>query len=207
MRKINKNVAPQRFSDMCLKNKPANWDEFHRNHQEIYNDCRETLLINEQDCLCGYTELPIKNSTDTHIDHYRKKSLFPELCFEWNNFIASTNSDDFGARYKDNKYCSLKSDYQTILNPITDDCVTYFEYNSFGYIKPQNGLNETDKEKAEKTIEVFNLNHNSLKSRRQVVIQFIKSHLSGDLPAVEIEKALSSGGFKSVVEQELIIES
>lgn len=206
MRKINKSVPPQSFSSlMSSRGKPSNWDEFHKNNKDVFNDCRETILINEQNCLCGYTELPIQEITDCHIDHYKKKSLNPSFCFDWDNFIVATKDSDFGACFKDNHFCSCITDYLEIFNPVVDDCSTYFEYDSFGEIKPKNGLRIEEKTKAEKTIEVFNLKENSLNSRRQFVIQSIKSYMAGGLPAQAIEEALSPYGFKSVIEQELAI--
>lgn len=204
MRKINKGTPPESFiSLLASRKKPANWDEFHKKNKDIFHECRENILLFEQDCLCGYTELPIQEITDTHIDHYVKKSINPTYCFDWNNFIVATKDNSFGACFKDTNHCKCMSDYLAILNPVTDDCCSYFEYNSFGKIKARNGLDKKDKEKAEKTIEVFNLNHESLEERRQDIIIQFNSYLKGGLPPKEIQKALSSNGFRSVLEYEL----
>ena len=204
MRKINKGDPPPSFSSLLSsRKKPSNWDEFHKNNHDIFNECREMILINEQDCLCGYTELPIQKISDCHIDHYRKKSLYPIFCFEWNNFIVATKNSDFGACFKDQYYCSCIADYLKILNPIMDNCIDFFEYDGFGKIKPKSNLSLTDISKAEETIEAFNLNHKSLSTRRQDIILIIDSYLQGGLPNCEIKKAISSQGFKSLLEQYL----
>lgn len=205
MRKINKSVPPQSFSSLLSsRKKPSNWDEFHKNNQDVFNECRETILINEQDCLCGYTELPIQEITDSHIDHYKKKSLNSIYCFDWNNFIVATKDSEFGACYKDQHYCSCINDYLKILNPVIDNCTDFFEYDFFGKIKPKSNLTSTNKLKAEETIKAFNLNHKSLSTRRQDIILIIDSYIQGGLPNSEIKSAISTQGFKSLLEQYLM---
>lgn len=202
MRRINKGVPIDCFANMIAKDKPINWNEFHAKHQVVYNDIREYICIIEQDCLCGYTELPINDIQRSHVDHYRKKSLFTDMEFDWNNFVISVIDNNFGANHKDNNYCNCKEDYCQILNPIEDSCECYFEYTNLGEIEPKKGIEQSIQEKARKTIEVFNLNHESLTERRKTILSAIisvKDQLTNDM----IQTALANNGFKSFIEYQL----
>ena len=202
MRKNNKSTTITSFQDRIKKHKTKNWNELHEKHKDVLQDTRFSICVDEQDGLCGYTELPIDDIEDSHIDHYRKKSIFPLLTFDWNNFIVSVRDNNFGANYKDNNYCNCEKDYCQILNPIEDSCESYFEYTNTGEIEPKKGIEQSIQEKARKTIEVFNLNHTSLVSRRKSILCILdsyKNQLSND----QIESILSGNGFKSFIEYKL----
>ena len=199
MRRLKKAPPIQAFTDCIHKSKPANWDEFSGGYRAISQEVRLHILCDEQDSLCGYTELPIEDLHKCHIDHFRKRSLFQRLTFDWNNFVVATMDDDFGAKYKDNKSGITKALYLSILNPVVDDTTQFFEYSEFGEIIPKQGMTTIDREKAEKTREVFNLNHAGLVSRRLTLIKMIESYT--DLPAEDIQDCLKDYGFRSLVEQ------
>lgn len=202
MRKINKGVPIACFVDMVTTNKPKNWDELHANHRAVYQDTRLSVCVDEQDCLCGYTELPINDVTNSHIDHYRKKSIFPHLTFEWSNFVVSVMDNDFGANYKDHNYCKCKDDYDKILNPMEDDCENCFAYTCLGQIEPRKGIEPAMMEKAENTITVFNLRHKALQRRRASILAQIEAY-KGQLEKQDIISILSGNGFKSFIEYQL----
>lgn len=167
----------------------------------VYEEARLYILCDEQEQLCGYTEILIEELEDCHIDHFRKRDLFPKLTFDWENLIVSVNDDSFGAKYKDNGYRIKDVEYQLILNPAKDKTEDYFYFNQFGQIEPTNfSIRFSGAKKAEKTIEVFNLRDESLRMRREQIIRDINSY-SGQLPKEELIKNLSCYGFKSVIEQ------
>lgn len=199
MRKINKGEPLPEFEAFRNKNLGANWDDFHRKAHHVYLVTRELMLIIEQNCLCGYTEMPINDVTDAHLDHYLKKSLSPKDTFNWDNLIAATKDSDFGANYKDSVYKIKMEEYKNIFNPVEDAVEDYFEYNSRGEIEPKGELNPVLKAKVEKTVEVFNLQHESLRKRREKIIKQIDAYK--DLPKETIRKALISSGFVSLVNQ------
>lgn len=201
MRRVSKGDPIESFSDYSANNPGATWDTFHRDARQCYLDSRMQILIEEQDCLCGYTEICIANVTDAHLDHYHKKSIFPEMTFAWDNLIAATLDSDFGANYKDSVYKIKKEEYPAIFNPAAEDVHTYLYYNQRGEIEPQSTLNASEKIKVKKTIEVFNLNHPSLRTRRETIINQIRNCV-GSLSIEEIISAFSASGFKSVVLQE-----
>lgn len=201
MRKINKGAPLAAFVDCIRDDRPANWDEFSRNYRQVSQDSRLHMLCEEQDSLCGYTELPIEDPFSCHIDHFKKKGMYPLLTFDWNNFIVATMDDDFGARFKDSKINQY--DYQEIINPVLVNAEEYFEYpeHDIGNIIPKSTLKQGEQELAEKTIYMFNLRHAALRSRRTGLIKIIEDFRNGGLSSDEIKQTLQGKGFKSLVEQ------
>lgn len=198
MRRIQKNNPLESFTHFARNNSGANWEDFHTNAQNVYQDLRCEILINEQNCLCGYTEKPINDVRDSHIDHYKKKGIFPNLTFDWNNLIAATNDDDFGARHKDNNI-SKKNQYNNILNPVSDNVENYFDYTTFGDIVPADNLSNGDKLKAKHTIDTFNLNHKTLTNQRKQIYTYINIYKT-QLPDNKIKQLLFKYGFISCVD-------
>lgn len=199
MRKINKGEALPEFLNFSTKNLGANWDDFHKKAHDVYLLTREQMLIVEQNCLCGYTEIPINDITEVHLDHYLKKSMSPKDTFNWNNLIAATKDSDFGANHKDGVYKIQREEYGSIFNPVEDAIENYFEYNLRGEIEPKAELTPVLKAKVEKTVEVFNLQHEILRRRRENIMRQINAYK--DLPKEEIRRILSPSGFVSVVHQ------
>lgn len=200
MRRLKKGQPLVAFTEWCANNAAATWKDFSGGNQSLSQEVRLHILCEEQDELCGYTELPINDPFNCHIDHYRKTNLFVSLTFEWNNFIVATMDDDFGARYKDMRSGIKATEYQLVLCPITDHVESYFEYTLTGDIIPKRqGLNDSEKAMAQRTIDIFNLKHPSLTSRRKALIEMIEAY--GDLPTDEIKSYLTGFGFKSLIEQ------
>jgi len=203
MRKINKLTPLPHFNGNNYNIDCKIWSckkctdiTFHKKYKNIYEDTRWQILIDEQNQLCGYTELYIENLEDSHIDHYKKREHFPNLTFEWNNLVVATKDNDFGANYKDNTYQLEKTEYTSIFNPVTDSVEEYFYYDEFGMIREIEG-------KVKKTVEVFHLNDSYLKERRAKVIKLIDDYKKGGLSSTEILTELEQYGFKSVLNQYL----
>ena len=201
MRKINKGNPISGFNGNNFNNSCTNWSDFHRDYKDIFEESRLLILTDEQNQLCGYTEIYIKELIYCHIDHYKKRSIFPELTFDWNNLIVANYDDNFGARYKDNKSGIQANDYNNIFNPVVDNVENYFDYTIWGEVIPKTAISEVDNQKAKKTIKVFNLNHNSLKDRRKNLISMISS--CGKMTKEEILTVFENSGFESVINQTL----
>ena len=113
---------------------------------------------------CGYCECNTAEGGYTQIVHYKPKSLYPELVFEWKNFVPSCAQ------------CNVfKSDHDTgtepIINPYEINPDEAFYYNRTR-IKPKEGdyFNSADQ-----TIEVCNLNRiQLLKARASILAEFDK---------------------------------
>jgi uncharacterized protein (TIGR02646 family) len=204
MRKINKDSPLASFTNFKEKNPGADWNnDFSMPGcagHNTYLETRVKILIDEQNCICGYSEIPIDDERDCHIDHFRKRNMFPDYTFDWYNLVAASNDEDFGAKYKDNKSGIKKPDYSNFFNPVEEFVNSYFYYNERGEIEPHPTLSDPVlQSKVQKTIEVFNLQNKSLVNRRKTIIEQIKAY--SELTKEEIFDALKFGGFISLIEQ------
>ena len=201
MRTIVKGECPQCLSE--AEKKGWNWDEFVENDHEGYKVCRQQAE-KEQHGMCGYTEIPLCSGKVTvHLDHFGKKSIYPELRFKWENLFAAVKDHRFGADYKD-KYINGKNEkevYAAILNPLTKNLQKYFHYATNGKIEPSTILSDDDEKKAKNTIDVFHLNDAELVSRRRTMMAQIESYK--DLPEDVIRSCFEGQGFLSVLDQEI----
>lgn len=201
MRKINKQTPLANFNGNNYNNDCTLWScknchqiTFHNKYKDVYEEARLQILTDEQNQLCGYTEIYINELEECHIDHYKKREFFPELTFDWGNLIVATKDDDFGANFKDSNYKIQKKEYSEIYNPVVDDIP--FKYNQWGEIIEEDG-------KIKKTVEVFNLNYESLKRRRADIITIIQAMKKDNNDTEDIKVSLENAGFLSVIEQEL----
>ncbi|MDE6562259.1 MAG: TIGR02646 family protein [Muribaculaceae bacterium] len=205
MKTINKTEAND-----CLQNADNNawsWDDFHKNNQTGYNACREQGLL-EQRNECAYTGLWLGEGTkqSIHIDHFRKKSLYPELTFDWNNLFVAAKDIDCGADYKDTHISGPRTVadnvYRNIFSPLDANLSQYFWYRQDGAIVPHQSItDESIRSKVKKTIEIFNLNSSDLKSRRLGIMQSVKGIIDQDDET--IRDWMQNAGFSFVVDFEL----
>jgi len=201
MRKINKSTPLPHFNGDNYKDDCQLWTcrncsqiTFHNKYKDVYEETRLQILTDEQNQLCGYTEIYINELEECHVDHYKKREFFSELIFDWNNLVVATKDDNFGANFKDNSYRIQREEYSEIYNPVVDDIP--FEYNQWGEIIEKDG-------KTKRTIEIFNLNCESLKRRRADIITTIQA-LKKDCASIDdIRSSFDEAGFSSVIEQEL----
>jgi len=182
------------FNHDNYQNSCRDWGCFHEKFKDIFEEARIRILVDEQKHQCGYTEIYINDSKDSHIDHYVKRSHNPHRVFDWSNLIVATKDDDFGANYKDNEYSIGVDEYSTILNPIVDEVENFFYYSQWGEIREDEG-------KVKNSVNVFNLNHQYLKQRRAALITLINNYNNSGLSIDDIKNALVGYGFRSVVEQ------
>lgn len=154
MKKINK-TEPKFFTNFIHKKKPVNWNGIN----EIRADLRIYILEAEQNFQCAYCESAISSdSSNSHIDHFKRKHFYPELTFDYNNLLVSCNNSDHCASSKDSKVKSGDI-YDNIINPVLEEPAMFFEYYANGKLHSMN-------EKAKFTEEIFNLNHPALKQQR-----------------------------------------
>lgn len=164
MLQINK-VEPSFFTEKKRKiNEPKQssaWEEL----SDIRADLREYILSNEQKDMCVYCEKMITSDRrKSNIDHFKLRSLYPELTLDYNNLFVSCNNIYHCSSKKDNAKLK-KDDFENIVNPI--DIEENFSYTYIGEIEGKN-------EKAKNSIEVFGLNHKSLVEERKQIINYIE---------------------------------
>lgn len=194
MRKLDKGEPLQAFVDFVRKNNPTSWEEV----RGVSREWREHILNQEQHGLSGYTESPI-TLDGSHIDHFRKQSLFNQFVFDWDNYIVDSKDEAYGAKFKDN-FIGTCEDNDRLINPVAEDASRFFKYEINGKIEVADGLSKEDADRALFTRDAFNLNEGSLVERRRVIMSMILDSF-GDLTVDEIKDALKSLGFTSVVEQ------
>ena len=194
MRKIDKGAPIASFAEFVNQHHPTKWEEA----KDVSHLWREYILENEQHRLSGYTEEPVRLES-SHIDHFRKQSLFNSLAFDWRNLIVDSKNETYGAKHKD---CVVKTreDNEKLIDPTVEDASCYFKYELNGRIEVADGLSHTDRERAIFTRDAFNLNESSLVERRRMIMNNILEPYN-DLADDDILEALKSLGFTSVVEQ------
>lgn len=194
MRKLDKGEPVQQFIDFVRRNHPERWEEA-ENESPVW---RKHILEHEQYGQSGYTEAPL-HLEKSHIDHFKKQSLYPHLIFDWSNYVVDGKDDTYGARYKDNAIRN-RTDNEKLINPIVEEAQKFFKYELSGKIVPADGLSEEDNERAEFTITIFNLNESSLVDRRKRIINMDIRSFEG-LSDEDVLAVLLPEGFSSVVEQ------
>lgn len=206
MRHIFKEQAPHNLSRFIERENPRLWSEIHTStfYPHLYDECL-AQLCKEQSNLSGYTEKPLPSQTKSlHIDHFRKRSLFPirDYVFGWDNLLADEHNINYGADYKDNMISSVVA-YQKLVNSVVHDPHHFFTYMENGHIVPRRQLGSVEREIAEYTISVFNLQHPSLVNKREEIIRIVRSYLQGGLTSDDLKACLGDYGFPSVVEYAL----
>ena len=161
MKKIDKN-KPDLFRNYLKKINPKKWAILSK---AIGYDIRSYMLAEEQNCQCAYTEIRLSPGS-SHVDHFRKQSLFPTLILKWNNLFTSCNSDCYGAKFKDRKI--KREDYRYVINPGEDDTRNCFNYSITGEI-----LVDENNKQAQITIALFNLNDYALVEQRKAAAQAV----------------------------------
>ena len=161
----------------------SNWSSFTKS---VKNDVYQSLL-EEQGYICCYCGISISRK-NCHIEHYRPKSKYQDLTFEYTNLIASCQGED---EIKPTRpvHCGHKKtnwfDEEFMLSPLKPDCASYFRYSGAGDILP---ANDPKKETAaETTIEHLALNINKLRKMRRIAVDAVLEAIEG-LSSEEIEE-------------------
>ena len=147
MHKINRNNAPQQLVNKNitinkdLKKYDINdeWTKF--TSTKLKNETMEQLGNMFQKC-CAYCEGKFEDNSYAQIDHFKPKSLFPELCFDYNNMNYSCE--------KCNKFKSSKFD-EKLINPTEDNPEEHLKFDRV-YLVPLD-------ERGAKTLEILGINN------------------------------------------------
>lgn len=191
MRKLTKGEPHEAIKDFEGQQEWALSIDFHR----IW---RELILTIEQDGLSGYTEVPLRMD-DSHIDHFYKRSLFLHKVHSWDNLVVDTIDETYGAKYKD-KNIRIATDNIKVINPVREDPNRFFRYKVDGRIVSRDTLSEEERDRANYTIDVFNLNEPSLVDRRKELLS-IDLNAYGNVSLAQLKVWLKDFGFPSVLEQ------
>ena len=153
------------------------WVAYYRDHMgqrpsdARWRDFREELAARFH-CICGYCEEIERGE----VDHFRPKSKFPELVYEWSNWVFACNACN--SIFKKDKW--PKDGY-------VDPCATsiqerpenYFQFDLHtGELIPRSGLRGKRLKMARQTIGDINLNEQFHLKKRIARIELIKILLS-----------------------------
>jgi len=76
---------------------------------------------------CAFCESTITHVDYGQIEHFRPKSVYPQLCFEWDNFVLSCAICN-GTGNKGNKF-PLEADGGPFINPTTENPDDFFIFD------------------------------------------------------------------------------
>lgn len=133
-------------------------------HRFGYKAALPYRLLDEQYGLCAYSELRAEQEgLGFHIEHVRPKCQFPGDTFLYGNLVASALTDQdigalpavefFGGHAKRSSY-----DGNRFISCLDPDCPRFFAYLSTGHVVPALALGPQDRDKADYTIGLLNLN-------------------------------------------------
>lgn len=199
MRKIDRSKEPQEFVEFIRSKKPRSWDrDFVSAEHNLYCKCRGVLEADQMG-LSGYTELILsKKKNIIHIDHFLKRDLFPQLTFDWCNLVIDDHNNGYGADYKDRRIKNIGQN-QNLINPIKEDPHDFFTYQESGRIIPLPNLSVNNRERAEFTINSFNLNNQYLVRKRLSLIKSVEDYKS-TMNKMDILNCMKRSYMPSVVE-------
>ena len=122
---------------------------------------------------CGYCESICRGQ----VDHFRPKSTFPELVYEWSNWVFACSA------------CNQAKGDKWPAEGYVDPCAAsescrpenYFTFNTRnGAITPLSGLDTDRFEKAQQMIANLKLNDKHHMERRRVTLEVLKVSIPGD---------------------------
>lgn len=115
---------------------------------------------------CAYCEADITKAP-RHIEHFVQKGRQPHVTFLWDNLFGSCNREDTCGKHKDHKAGPYND--ADLLKPDVDDPDEYLVFVHDGTIKPRQNLNNAQRQRAEETLRVFNLDadHGALRQMRR----------------------------------------
>ena len=169
MKHIQKTEPPKALVNCLRKHPKLDWDGFCRPEFSQIKLILANALREEQGYICCYCEEEIVRG-ESHIEHFRPKSLYPERGLDYTNLLASCN----GCGKKDDSSCGMKKRnlyFERLINPTSPVCESRFIYTADGQILPTN----EDDEDAWQTIAVLGLNGPKLRRRREMVYQDLET--------------------------------
>lgn len=204
MRYIDKTESFNEFDDY-LKNNPNenwvknnSWDSFRSRSNPNYVIINKPLyiklhdfLLKQQKGLCIYCEQRInfksngENNDESHIEHVKPKSLYPNLTFIQSNLgVSCQGMIILNLTDQDKIFCGHQKlnrfDEKKFINPFMErDIESYFTYLISGEVKPNAELKDSLKEERANYMinELLNLNDKALVNARQNHYRLIRQKI------------------------------
>lgn len=154
-------------SPACL----ATLDYREQRWADFDSDCKAAVreeLRNVQQSRCAYCECALPDYDSSHIEHFRRKHVYPALTFAWQNLFLSCNSREHCGHFKD-RQGAPPYDVNKLVKPDELDPDAYLYFSASGEVRPRSGC--ANLEMAEQTIAVFGLNAPPLRAQRRNAIK------------------------------------
>ncbi|MFB2830097.1 retron system putative HNH endonuclease [Aeromonas jandaei] len=164
----------------------------------------QSRLLHQQYQLCCYSEVRADLlGLDYHIEHVENKSQVPTRTFDESNLAASALSSDrvsllekadvFGG-HAVGKQAGV--DMVRFVHCHQTDCARYFAYLSDGRVVPSVHLNEPERDRAQYSIDLLNLNSAYLVNLRQ--------HLWDELEQLEDQHFANTWDINQLLQLDLV---
>ncbi len=188
MKHIEKGSEPKSLTAYNRKvSANTKWKSFNKH---VKNDVYQSIL-HEQGYICCYCGIQISRRR-CHIEHYRPKSKYTHLTFDYSNLISSCQGEDEKRPTKP-VHCGHKKggwfDEDLMISPLDPNCSKYFKYTGAGEILPTE--DPEHQEAAETTIKMLALDINKLKKMRRKVFDGVIQATEG-LSEKEIKQLASA---------------
>lgn len=173
MKKLTRGDAP-----FCLANfkyGKDSWSVIREN--SLYQDIWEKLNIMQKG-FCAYCECSLhkNNNFKGHIEHFIQRDKVPSLTFDWGNLFGSCNNANRCGKYKDNNPLAKAIDLRKVCKPDVLSSGDLILFLNSGKVRPRTNLTLQNREIADNTITVFNLNGDSkLENARRIAIDAEKN--------------------------------
>jgi uncharacterized protein (TIGR02646 family) len=168
MHKLNRQSAP---NPVCLANYSHGvntWKDVSPADKAAIRGCLEAM----QGRRCAYCEAPV-DQHGYHIEHFRRKSMFQNLTFAWENLLLCCSRNDCCGHHKDRAGWPYNPD--DLVNPTIDEPDHFFYFRESGVVDVRSGCNQQQAHRANETLRVLNLKHHGpLRSMRARQLQWYK---------------------------------
>lgn len=173
-----------------LTKRGTNWKDVTPAERKQIRASLDEMSTRGTNTFCNYCEKSIGESNRGHIEHLVPRKSQPNLRFEWANLFLSCNSADHCGEFKDSPR-STAYEPDTLIRPDQEDPETLLQFFSTGKVEPRPGLDPTSQQRAQKTIEVLNLNDQKLITARSAIAKQAETLLFDfidDLEALSAEE-------------------
>jgi len=164
LRRIAKpKILEQKSGQWTLKLLSATTKKEKDNAQKKYNHNQvKQALIDMFNGKCAYCESKITHIDYGHIEHFKPKHKFKDLCFEWSNLLLACGVCN-GAEHKGEKFPD-DQEGGPIINPCEDDPGEHFIFSYDFHARLATVVDKTVRGKVTK--DLLGLNRNDLRDYR-----------------------------------------
>jgi len=118
-------------------------------------------------------------SESTDVEHYKPKSVFPDLALTWENYLWSCTPCNRG---KGNRFPPQTEPGGMLVNPVEENAWDFFFIDEFGLLTPVwDKKAGTPDERAVSTMEILDLNREAVQETRLFRLNDLKRQVSESL--------------------------